>query len=88
MNAQALPLTLEHVVATAGHSRARKTLLADVTLDVALKGADLVALGFAKGPLIGQALKEIEENWIAEGFAGSKSALLQAAREILEQVRK
>ena len=55
--------------------------------EMPLKGADLVELGFSKGPQIGQALKEIEEGWIAEGFAGSRAALLQAAQDILVRSR-
>ena len=48
-----------------------------------VRGADLIALGFSKGPRLGKALKEIEGKWIAEGFVEGRASLLEAAREIL-----
>jgi poly(A) polymerase len=49
-----------------------------------VRGADLIALGYAKGPRLGQALKAIEESWIQGGFTGDRGALLEEAQEILE----
>jgi poly(A) polymerase len=51
--------------------------------ELPLKGADLIALGFSKGPRLGKALKAIEQKWIADGFTGDRDALLEMAREIL-----
>jgi len=48
-----------------------------------LKGADLIALGFSKGPGLGKALKAIEQKWIEDGFTGDRDALMKVAREIL-----
>ncbi len=48
-----------------------------------VKGADLIALGFSKGPRLGKALKAIEDKWIAGGFVGDRAGSLEAARKIL-----
>ncbi len=54
-------------------------------LDVALSaqipvfpvsGADLIRLGFEKGPALGQALKALETMWLASGFTLTKENLL------------
>jgi len=44
-----------------------------------LRGADLVALGELKGPEIGELLRRLEAEWIADGFAGSREQLLVRA---------
>ena len=49
-----------------------------------LRGADLVALGVEKGPGLGRLLGELEEAWIASGFALGRDALLKRAAESLE----
>jgi poly(A) polymerase len=43
----------------------------------ALTGADVMALGVAEGPRIGELLRRVEEWWIAAGFPEDRS-LLQA----------
>jgi len=48
-----------------------------------VKGADLIALGFSKGPRLGKALRAIEQSWIEGGFTGDRAALLEAAQKIL-----
>ena len=51
---------------------------ADTPVQVfALKGADLLALGFKPGPDVGRVLRSLEEIWIASDFSASKEALLQ-----------
>jgi poly(A) polymerase len=42
-----------------------------------VKGADLLALGLAAGPEVGERLKALEENWAAGDFALSKADLLK-----------
>jgi len=51
--------------------------------ELPVKGADLLRLGFSKGPRLGKALKAIEESWIEGGFTGDRAALLEAAQQIL-----
>lgn len=48
-----------------------------------LRGADLLALGMAPGPAVGQALKDLEAWWEGEGFAPDHGALLAEARRRL-----
>ena len=58
--------------------------LADAPAPVfALKGADLLALGFKPGPDVGRVLRSLEEVWIASDFSASKEALLQKGAEWL-----
>jgi len=40
-------------------------------------GADLLARGIEPGPALGQTLRELENWWIASGFAADKNALLE-----------
>ncbi len=47
-----------------------------------LRGADLVELGAAKGPELGDLLRRLEAEWIAGGFAGSREDLLARARDL------
>jgi len=47
-----------------------------------LRGADLVELGEAKGPEIGELLRRLEAEWIADGFSGSREALIIRAKEL------
>ena len=42
-----------------------------------LKGADLIAAGFAPGPQVGERLKALETAWIASDFSLSRDALLK-----------
>ena len=44
-----------------------------------LKGGDLTALGLAPGAALGVALKQLEGEWIASGFALDRAALLGRA---------
>ncbi len=43
-----------------------------------VKGADLLALGLAAGPEVGERLKALEEKWVAGDFALSKAELLNS----------
>jgi tRNA nucleotidyltransferase/poly(A) polymerase len=47
-----------------------------------LRGADLVEIGEAKGPEIGELLRQLETEWIANSFATSRETLLARAREL------
>jgi tRNA nucleotidyltransferase/poly(A) polymerase len=49
-----------------------------------VRGADLVAAGWAKGPRMGEALKRLEKEWIASDFQLERGALLGRAAEIAE----
>lgn len=46
-----------------------------------LKGADLTALGVTPGPMLGTLLKQLEQDWIASGFALGRDVLLERAAE-------
>ena len=41
-----------------------------------LAGADLLAAGLAEGPALGRRLTELEQDWVASGFAASRAELL------------
>jgi poly(A) polymerase len=43
-----------------------------------VKGADLLALGLAAGPEVGERLKALEAKWVAGDFAASKTQLLNS----------
>lgn len=45
-----------------------------------LSGRDLLALGYTEGPALGEALKRLEEAWIAAAFAPDRDALRDLAR--------
>ena len=47
-----------------------------------LRGADLVEICTAKGPEIGELLRQLEAEWIAGGFAASREELLARAKEL------
>ena len=73
-------------LAAAGDDRARAALASD--LDAAaryqrpvmpVRGRDLVAAGFAKGPELGETLERLERAWIASDFTLDKAALLKRA---------
>jgi poly(A) polymerase len=48
-----------------------------------LKGGDLVALGCAPGPRIGEVLRQLEAQWITGGFEGDRDHLLALARDAI-----
>jgi poly(A) polymerase len=50
-----------------------------------IRGADLVALGQPRGPMLGRILAHLEADWIAEGFAADRETLLKRAAELLRQ---
>lgn len=50
-----------------------------------LRGADLVEIGEAKGPEIGELLRRLETEWIAGGFAASRETLLVRAKELTQK---
>ena len=47
-----------------------------------LRGADIMALGDLKGPEIGAILRRLEQDWIAQGFAEDREALLAKAAKL------
>ena len=47
-----------------------------------LRGPDIMALGEAKGPAIGEILRQVEAEWVAGGFAASRETLLARAAEL------
>jgi poly(A) polymerase len=47
-----------------------------------LRGADIMALGDVKGPEIGAVLRRLEQDWIAQGFAEDREALLAKAAKL------
>ena len=51
--------------------------------DLAVKGNDLMALGYAPGPELGQCLERLLNLVLDEAVANEKSALLEKAREFL-----
>jgi poly(A) polymerase len=53
-----------------------------------LRGADLVELGAAKGPELGELLRRLETEWIAGGFAGSHADMLARAKTLSQKSPK
>ena len=51
-----------------------------------VSGHDVMALGVAKGPAIGQILAEVESWWIASGFTDDTSAIETALRAAVQKV--
>ena len=51
--------------------------------DLAVKGNDLMALGYAPGPELGQCLERLLNLVLDEAVANEKSALLEKAKEFL-----
>ena len=47
-----------------------------------LRGPDIMALGEAKGPAIGEILRQVEAEWVAGGFAATRETLLARASEL------
>ena len=47
-----------------------------------LKGRDLIAAGFARGPELGALLERLERAWVDSGFTLDRQALLDLAREL------
>ncbi|MFZ2102625.1 MAG: CCA tRNA nucleotidyltransferase, partial [Oricola sp.] len=45
-----------------------------------IAGADMIAAGFSTGPVMGQALRDLEERWIESGFRLDREALLAGVR--------
>ena len=45
-----------------------------------VSGRDLIDLGYAPGPGLGAALKQLEDRWLADGFAPDRETLLRLAR--------
>jgi poly(A) polymerase len=49
-----------------------------------LKGGDVLKLGAAAGPSVGQLLKSLEDEWVESGFKPDRGALLERAAEMLK----
>ena len=47
-----------------------------------LRGTDIVEIGTAKGPKLGELLRQLEAEWIAGGFVASREELLARAKEL------
>jgi poly(A) polymerase len=52
-----------------------------------LRGPDIMALG-AKGPAVGEILRQVEAEWVAGGFAASREELLARASELSRKLPK
>lgn len=48
-----------------------------------LKGGDLLKLGIAPGPRVGEVLRQLEARWIVGGFEADRDQLLSAARDLI-----
>jgi poly(A) polymerase len=48
-----------------------------------LRGTDLLALGHLEGPAVGEALRRLEQEWIAAGFKLDREQLLGKARGLI-----
>jgi poly(A) polymerase len=68
----------KEMIKAAGYSRLLDFALAWRKPVFPVKGADLLALGFAAGPEVGERLKALEEKWVAADFAASKAELLNS----------
>jgi poly(A) polymerase len=53
-----------------------------------LRGPDIMVLGEAKGPAIGEILRQVEAEWVAGGFAATREALLARASELSRKLPK
>ncbi|MCO5074003.1 MAG: CCA tRNA nucleotidyltransferase [Rhizobiaceae bacterium] len=49
-----------------------------------VKGGDLVAVGWQKGPNLGATLRSLEEEWVSSDFTLQRGALLERAAEMAE----
>ncbi|MCB1470386.1 MAG: CCA tRNA nucleotidyltransferase, partial [Rhizobiaceae bacterium] len=49
-----------------------------------VKGGDLVAVGWQKGPNLGATLRALEEEWVSSDFTLQRGALLERAAEMAE----
>jgi len=53
--------------------------------DLPVRGADLVEMGLAAGPPVGEALRRLEAWWIARDFVPDRDACLAEARRIIAE---
>ncbi|WP_310621335.1 CCA tRNA nucleotidyltransferase [Flexibacterium corallicola] len=53
--------------------------------DFPVSGGDLIALGFAPGPLIGEALAKVKQEWAANDYQSRHQELLNYARTLVSQ---
>lgn len=70
------------MIEAGGYSRLLKFLKDWKRPVLPVSGKDLAALGFAPGKPLGDALRRIEEAWVAGGFAESRDALLERAASL------
>ena len=61
-------------------AEAARSLAAIVVPDFPISGRDLIGIGMAPGPDMGQALARLERAWIDSGFVLDKGALLKLAQ--------
>ena len=73
------------LVEAGGYARLLKLAQTWERPDFPVKGADLVAQGWRKGPELGAALKFLEKDWIASDFKTERGALLARAAEMLAE---
>lgn len=50
-----------------------------------VNGADIIKIGVAEGPAVGELLKALEVHWMATGFEAEKKELLDVAKELSAQ---
>ena len=55
--------------------------------DLAINGYDLLALGYEAGPKLGKAMQQILQQVVDETLPNEADALLQAAKELLEETK-
>ncbi|MGZ8417327.1 MAG: CCA tRNA nucleotidyltransferase [Methyloceanibacter sp.] len=55
--------------------------------ELPLRGPDIMALG-AKGPAVGEILRQVEAEWVGGGFAASREELLARAYELSRKLPK
>jgi poly(A) polymerase len=72
----------EWLEAVAGYARLTRFAESWKKPKFPVAGADMAAAGFAQGPRMGQALRDLEERWIESGFTLSRETLLEEAKSL------
>ncbi|WP_274627962.1 CCA tRNA nucleotidyltransferase [Arvimicrobium flavum] len=72
------------LVEAGGHARLLRAAQEWARPTFPLKGADLLGLGLAKGPKVGEILKALEAEWVASGFEIERGALMKRATQMID----
>ena len=70
---------MEAVERASGYLRLLKMVQTWVAPEFPVKGQDLIELGHAPGPDMGQVLTKLEKRWVESGFALKRDSLLSEA---------